>query len=260
MNKAYERIVWKNEPSLNTPLNETNLNKMDVAINEIDNRVLDFDTTKAKQSDLLTALKSVTYNSTNGKFKFTWFNGNTYEVDLNVEKIPVSFSMSAAGVITMVNADGTKYTADVSTLIKTYSFVDSSEIDFSVSTDATGNKTITASLVAGSITEDKLRPDYLAEIKISEANAAVSATNAAASENSAEIYKDQTIAEGQKIINDTNAIKDETQELAQYAKDAAVVSQFWLDTDGNLVYEDNTVHIFTVDDNGNLLYEVRGTN
>ena len=38
--KAYARITWVNEPSTDTPLNATNLNKMDLALNEIDNRVL----------------------------------------------------------------------------------------------------------------------------------------------------------------------------------------------------------------------------
>lgn len=38
--KAYNRIIWQNEPSTDTPLNATNLNKMDAALNEIDNRVL----------------------------------------------------------------------------------------------------------------------------------------------------------------------------------------------------------------------------
>ncbi len=38
--KAYARITWVNEPSTDTPLNATNLNKIDVALNEIDNRVL----------------------------------------------------------------------------------------------------------------------------------------------------------------------------------------------------------------------------
>ena len=38
--KAYTRIIWRNDPSTDTPLNETNLNKMDAALNEIDNRVI----------------------------------------------------------------------------------------------------------------------------------------------------------------------------------------------------------------------------
>ena len=40
MQKAYSRINWENEPSLNTPLGANNLNKMDSALDVIDNRVL----------------------------------------------------------------------------------------------------------------------------------------------------------------------------------------------------------------------------
>ena len=181
MNKAYTRIVWHNEPNITTPLNETNLNKMDSALDTIDDRVVSFDTTKADQSDLLQSLKTVAYNDTTGVFTFTFWNGNTVTVDLNIEKIPVSFSMSPQGVITMTTADGTQYTADVASLIKTYSFTDSSEIDFTVTTDASGNKTVTASLVAGSITGDKLQPNYLADCTSAKNDAETAAGNASSS-------------------------------------------------------------------------------
>ena len=157
------RIVWENEPSINTPINASNLNKMDYALKSMDDTFASWDITKANESDLLLALKTVTYDTDTGEFVFTWFNGNTATVDLNIEKIPVSFSMDANGVITMTTEDGTTYTADVGALIKTYTFTDSSEIDFTVTTDASGNKTITASLVAGSIDGTKLTPNYLAD-------------------------------------------------------------------------------------------------
>ena len=38
--KLYSRINWKNRPSRNTPINETNLGKIDYALDEIDNRVI----------------------------------------------------------------------------------------------------------------------------------------------------------------------------------------------------------------------------
>ena len=44
MNKAYSRINWQNAPSEATALNETNLNKMDSAIDTIDDRVVAHDT------------------------------------------------------------------------------------------------------------------------------------------------------------------------------------------------------------------------
>ena len=178
MNKAYTRIVWHNEPNITTPLNDTNLNKMDAALDTIDDRVVAMDTTKADESEVQQLLESVTYNSTTGVFVFTWKNGNTLSVDLNIEKIPVSFSMSPQGVITMTTADGTQYTADVAELIKTYSFTDSSEIDFTVTTDASGNKTVTAGIVAGSITGDKLQPNYLADCTSAKNDAETAAGNA----------------------------------------------------------------------------------
>lgn len=156
------RINWENEPSILTPLNATNLNKIDYAVYEHDQTLETWDTTKANQSDLLLSVKSIDYNTTTGVFVFTWQNGTTKTVDLNIEKIPISFSMDANGIITMTTSDGTQYTADVGALIKTYTFDDSTEIDFTTTTDQNGNKTVTASIKAGSITGSKLEPNYLA--------------------------------------------------------------------------------------------------
>lgn len=157
------RINWENEPSIVSPINATNLNKMDYALKAHDDTLANWDITKANESDLLASLKEVSYDTDTGEFVFTWWNGTTYTVDLNIEKIPVSFSMDANGVITMTTEDGTTYTADVGALIKTYTFADSSVIDFTVTTDASGNKTVTADIVDGSIDGTKLVPNYLAD-------------------------------------------------------------------------------------------------
>ena len=154
---------WKDYPLTDTPIIAATLNRIETDIDVIDDRVVAFDTSKANQSDLLTCLSGITYNDQTGVFTFTFKNGNTVTVDLNIEKIPVSFSMDANGVITMTTTDGTTYTADVSSLIKTYSFTDSSMIDFTVTTDSSGNKTVTASIIDGSITAQKLNPNFLAD-------------------------------------------------------------------------------------------------
>jgi len=177
------RINWENEPSINTPINAVNLNKIDYAVYEHDRTFATWDTTKANQSDLLLSVKTIDYDDETGVFIFTWQNGTTKTVDLNVEKIPVSFSMSPQGIITMTNADGTTYTADVSSLIKTYTFVDSDVIDFTVVTDPNGNKTVTADIVDGSITGAKLQPNYLADCQEAKTGAE---TAQGLSENSAE--------------------------------------------------------------------------
>ena len=165
------RINWENEPSINTPINEVNLNKIDYAVYEHDRTFATWDTTKANQSDLLLCVKTITYDTDTGVFVFTWQNGTSQTVNLNIEKIPVSFSMDANGVITMTTEDGTQYTADVGSLIKTYTFTDSGRIDFTVTTDASGNKTVVADIIDGSITGAKLQPNYLADCQTAKTGA-----------------------------------------------------------------------------------------
>ena len=182
------RINWENEPSITSPINATNLNKMDYALKAMDDTLGSWDITKANESDLLLALKDVSYDTDTGVFVFTWFNGTTSTIDLNIEKIPVSFSMDANGVITMTTEDGTTYTADVGALIKTYTFTDSSVIDFTVTTDARGNKTVTADIVNGSIDGTKLTPNYLADCTQAKTGAETAATNSEASSQDAEAW------------------------------------------------------------------------
>ena len=182
------RINWENEPSIASPINATNLNKMDYALYQIDQTLETWDVTKANQSDLLLSVKSIDYDTDTGVFVFTWQNGTTMTVDLNIEKIPVSFSMDANGVITMTTDDGTTYTADVGALIKTYTFTDSSEIDFTVTTDSSGNKTVIANIVDGSITGSKLEPNYLANCQSAANSASGSATAADGSAEDSEAW------------------------------------------------------------------------
>lgn len=183
-----QRINWENEPSINTPINDVNLNKIDYAVYEHDRTLANWDTTKANQSDLLLSVKTIEYDDDTGVFVFTWQNGTTKTVDLNIEKIPVSFSMNAQGVITMTTDDGTQYTADVGALIKTYTFTDSTEIDFTVTTDQSGNKTITAGIVNGSITGNKLQPNYLADCTAAKTAAENAETGAEDSAEDAEAW------------------------------------------------------------------------
>jgi len=182
------RINWENEPSIASPINATNLNKIDFAAYQFDQTFETWDVTKANQSDLLLSVKSIDYDTTTGVFVFTWQNGTTKTVDLNIEKIPVSFSMSAQGVITMTTEDGTQYTADVGSLIKTYTFTDSTEIDFTVTTDASGNKTVTAALKDGSIVGSKLEPNYLANCQSAANSASASKTAAEGSAEDSEAW------------------------------------------------------------------------
>lgn len=206
----YQRINWENEPSVLTPLNDTNLNAMDAAVAKHDSALYEMDrnkvgtteyttfkdatnteltrlnTVKAENSTVLLDIKEVAYNATTGVWTFTHQNGTVDTFDQNIEKIPVTFTMSAQGVITMETADGTQYTADVGSLIKTYTFNDSSVIDFTTTTDASGNKNVTASIVLGSITDSMLESHFLASCTDAKNAAQTAATNASNSATAAD--------------------------------------------------------------------------
>jgi len=243
MDKAYERIVWHNEPSILTPLNETNLNKMDYSLDVIDDRVVTLDSTKADEDDLLQSLKSVTYNSSTGVFTFTWWNDSTYSVDLNIEKIPVSFSMSPQGVITMTTSDGTQYTADVGALIKLYTFVDSSEINFTVTTDSSGIKTITASIVAGSITGDKLQPNYLADCQAAKNGAEAAESNAQGYATDADA--DALVSEG-FAVGEQNGVP--VPSTSPYYNNNAKYYASQAQTSERLIFNETNVTLYANDD------------
>ena len=81
MNKAYERINWENRPSENTAIDEINLNKMDAALNEVDNRVVVHETTKLDKATANSMVKDVDFNETTGIFTITFLNGVTKTLD-----------------------------------------------------------------------------------------------------------------------------------------------------------------------------------
>lgn len=210
MNKVYTRINWENEPSDNTPLNETNLNKMDFALNEVDNRLIEQDTTKLSKTDASNDIVNWTINEDTGVITVTRRNGEKIIFDLNIEKIPVSFSLSDDGILTMITDDGATFTANIGAMIPILTFNDSDEISVSVS--GTGiNKTYSFSIKDNSITENKLQPNFLADIKVQSASASLSANNAETSATQAQSY----------AVGGTGTRDNENTDNAKYYKEQA---------------------------------------
>ena len=173
MNKLYSRIVWENFPSEKTALNESNLNRMDLAIDNIDNRVIEMDSTKVNVETANALIKNWTMDEETGVITVEKLNGEKIIFDLNIEKIPVDFKLSEDGILTMTTDDGTQYTANIGAMIPVLTFEDSEEI--AVSVTGTGvSKTYSFSIKAGSVTEDKLQPNFLADIKTESAKAEAS--------------------------------------------------------------------------------------
>ena len=184
MNKLYTRIVWENFPSEKTALNESNLNRMDLALDNIDNRVIEMDSTKVNVETANTLIKNWTMDEETGVITVEKLNGEKIIFDLNIEKIPVNFELSEDGILTMTTDDGTQYTANIGAMIPVLTFEDSDEIAVSV-TGSGVNKTYSFSIKAGSVTEDKLQPNFLADVKTEVAKAQASQAAAADSASAA---------------------------------------------------------------------------
>lgn len=187
LNKVYTRINWEDYPSENTDLDAYNLNQMDSAIDALDNRIILQDALKVDKSAINGNIADWTMDETTGIITITKYNGEKIIFDLNIEKIPVGFSMSDDGIITMTTEDGTQFTADIGSMIPVLTFEDSSTI--AVSVTGTGkNKTYSFSIKTGSVTDDMLQPNYLADIRVESANASAYAQSANAKSVLAESY------------------------------------------------------------------------
>lgn len=187
LNKVYTRINWEDYPSENTDIDEINLNKMDSAIDALDNRIISQDALKVDKSAINGNIADWTMDETTGVITITKYNGEKVIFDLNIEKIPVGFSMSDDGIITMTTEDGTQFTADIGSMIPVLTFEDSATI--AVSVTGTGkNKTYSFSIKTGSVTDAMLQPNYLADIRVESANASAYAQSANAKSVLAESY------------------------------------------------------------------------
>lgn len=187
LNKVYTRINWEDYPSENTDLDAYNLNQMDSAIDALDNRIISQDALKVDKSAINGNIADWTMDETTGVITITKYNGEKVIFDLNIEKIPVGFSMSDDGIITMTTEDGTQFKADIGSMIPVLTFEDSATI--AVSVTGTGkNKTYSFSIKTGSVTDAMLQPNYLADIRVESANASAYAQSANAKSVLAESY------------------------------------------------------------------------
>ena len=210
MNKVYSRIIWKNYPNTSTAINETNLNRMDKAIDDLDNRVIEQDSTKANQTTVNNMVKNWTMDETTGVITVEKQDGSKIMFDLNIEKIPVTFELSPSGILTMTTSDGTQFTANIGSMIPVLTFNESDQIAVSVSGSGV-NKTYSFSIKDNSITEDKLQPNFLADIKVQSASASLSASNAETSATQAQSY----------AVGGTGTRDNENTDNAKYYKEQA---------------------------------------
>ena len=216
MQKAHDASrnnYWKNLPNVDTPIIAEELNRNEQSVDAIDDRVVAMDTTKANQSDLLASIKNVTFNASTGTFTFEKWNGTNITIDTDIEKIPINFnyddnpSSAHYQQLILTLDDGTVKYIDLSALITQYEFAPTSTIQPTIESDGT----IKMNIINGSITGEKLQPNYLADITTQANNASQSATSAS---NSAVLS--QSYAKG-----GTNTREGEDTDNAKHYSDLA---------------------------------------
>lgn len=241
MQKIYSRINWENFPSEKTAVNESNLNKMDLAIDNLDDRVVAMDASKVDLTRANELVKEILWDESNGTLTVVKMNGSKAVIDTKLEKLAVNFRYDPQTQQLIITLDdGTVQNVDLSALITEYEFLDSDTIAFEI---ADGK--VKAIVKNGSITEDMLQPNFLADVKVEAEKAKSSATAADASEK-----------ESAAQANLSKEYADKAKEYSDNIDKKAQLATFDVNEDGELIYTDNTADVFTVDNDGNLNWEV----
>lgn len=241
MQKIYSRINWENFPSEKTAVNESNLNRMDLAIDNLDDRVVAMDASKVDLTKANELVKEILWDESNGTLTVVKMNGSKAVIDTKLEKLAVNFKYNPQTQQLIITLDdGTEQNVDLSSLITEYEFLDSDTIAFEI---ADGK--VKSNVKNGSITEDKLQPNFLADVKVEVEKAKASATAADVSEK-----------ESTAQANLSKEYADKAKEYTDNLDKKAQLATFDVNEDGELVYTDNSRDIFTVDNDGNLNWEV----
>ena len=218
MQKIYSRINWENFPSEKTAINRNRLNNIESGIDAIDDRVCALDTTKVDLTKANELVEEILWDESNGTLTVVKMNGSRAVIDTKLEKLAVNFSFDEANQrLVIILDDGTKQYVDLSAFVTPFEFKDGDVIYFEV----VGGNLVSAGIKDGTISEEKLRPNFLADIKIKVGEA--------------EQYRDQTrqfrdetevirnaVASDKKEIEDTikNSLLNESQKILDAVQDA----------------------------------------
>ena len=216
--KIYSREYWENFPSEKTAINRNRLNNIESGIDAIDDRVCALDTTKVDLTKANELVKEILWDESNGTLTVVKMNGSRAVIDTKLEKLAVNFSFDEANQrLVIILDDGTKQYVDLSAFVTPFEFKDGDVIYFEV----VGGNLVSAGIKDGTISEEKLRPNFLADIKIKVGEA--------------EQYRDQTrqfrdetevirnvVASDKKEIDDIikNSLLNESQKILDAVQDA----------------------------------------
>ena len=244
--KIYSREHWENFPSEKTAINRDRLNNIEGGIDAIDDRVCALDTTKVDLTKANELVKEILWDESNGTLTVVKMNGSRAVIDTKLEKLAVNFTYNPQTqqlVITL--DDGTVQNVDLSALITEYEFLDSDTIAFEIV-----DGKVKAIVKNGSITENHLAPEYLAEIRTQVGKAEMSAKSADASEKNA--VSSSTLAKSYAVGGTGTRDGEDTDNARYYMEQAKAVSAVDIATTekAGIVKPDGTT--ITADEDGTL--------
>lgn len=246
--KIYNRTYWKDFPSEDTSINAMRLNNLESGADNFDNRIVAMDASKLDLTKANELVDEILWDESKGTLTVVKMNGSKAVIDTKLEKLAVNFKYDPQTqqlVITL--DDGTVQNVDLSSLITEYEFLDSDTIAFEIV-----DGKVKAIVKNGSITEEKLQPNFLADVK-------VEVTKAQAASESSSKFADASNAssvESKKQAGISKEYADKAKEYTDNLDKKAQLATFDVNEDGELVYTDNSRDIFTVDNDGNLNWEV----
>lgn len=256
LSKLFSFFEWKNKPDTSTPLGQTLLNRINRALNGIDDRVITLNAEKANTDDINGLVANIALNEKTGVFTITRFNGTTFTINTALEEVVTNFKYdNATQQLVLTLSDGSTQNVDLSALITQYEFTNSATILWTVTSEGK----VVANIKPNSITDQMLQTNYLADIT-TQANTAVSASQSALESQS---LAEQSAEDAKASALTANTHKESARnyaETAESAKDEIIkkleLADFDIDDNGNLIYTDTSAYAFSVDDNGLLNWEV----
>lgn len=216
--KIYSREHWENFPSEKTAINRDRLNNIEGGIDAIDDRVCALDTTKVDLTKANELVEEILWDESNGTLTVVKMNGSKSVIDTKLEKLAVNFSFDEANQrLVIILDDDSKQYVDLSAFVTPLEFKDGDIIYFSV---VDGNL-VSAGIKDGTISEEKLRPNFLADIKIKVGEAEQYRDQTRQFRDETEVIRD-AVASDKKEIDDTikNSLLNESQKILDAVQDA----------------------------------------
>lgn len=234
MNKLYSGVAWENFPSEKTPLNAHNLLIMGNAIDAIDNRVIEMDSTKVSVEQANQLVKEIRYDELTGKIEVEKMNGSIAVIDTKLEKLAVNFSYDSTNQkLVIILDDGTKQYVDLSELITEYEFQDGEIVYFTVK-----DGKVCADIKDGSISEEKLRPNFLADIKVQVSTSEQYVGQAKGYRDETKVLRDE-VASDKETIDQTikESLLEKSEEIlaamkGYYDRAQELYNSMYIDCDG----------------------------